>query len=126
MAQEGSGHPVEVGGRAHRVVAAPAVDVDVHVPRRDERPARLRLVELDRGDPAVLDRDPPGRDPVVEDEAPADDLRLVAHRPSSPSVVIGQTTYGRSTSRASRKPRFTSSSVPSKPRSSCSTMTSPS
>ncbi len=41
-------------------------------------------------------------------------------------MIIRQWTYGLRTSLASRKPRFTSSSLASKPRSSCSMMMGPS
>ena len=73
MAQQGAGHAVERGRVAHRVVAAPAVDVDVDEPRRDERAVRGRRVVLHGRDPAVRDLDPPRFDPVLEDEPAADD-----------------------------------------------------
>ena len=87
--EQRAGHAVERGAVAHRVVAAPAVDVDVDEARRDDtaRPPPSPVVEVDRGDPPVLDRDPAGRHPIVEDQATADGRgrRSAAHR--SPRAV---------------------------------------
>ena len=119
MLQEDSRHAVKVVGRAHRVVTAPAVDVDVHEARRDVR-QRFSLfaglvVDVHRGDPAVLDRQSAGGDRVVQNQMAAD-LQMAGIS----THARAQTTRGRSTSRASRKPRFTRSGSPSKERSSCS------
>ena len=74
-------HAVERRAIAHRVVAAPAVDVDVDEPRGDVRPVRVRLgVDVDRDDPAVLDRDPADRDPIVEDQPAAGGARRARGR----------------------------------------------
>ena len=73
MTQQGAGHPVQRGRVAHRVVAAPAVDVHVDEARGDIGAARGRRVVLHGGDPAVRDLDPPRYDPVVEDQPTADD-----------------------------------------------------
>ena len=72
--------PSSAAAIAHRVVAAPAVDVDVDEARGDDtdRPSRRLVVELDRGDPPVLDRDPAARDPVVEDQPAGDGARRSA------------------------------------------------
>ena len=49
--------------------------VDVDEPGGEVRAVlERRVVELDRSDPAVLDRDPSSRDTILEDEATADDL----------------------------------------------------
>ena len=104
--QQVAGHPVEGLRAAHRVVAAPAVDVDVDEPGRDvwqllgrrrtrgpSRSAVDRLDRLDRfdlGDPAVLDGDPAGLDPVVEDEATADGRDLTAHALQPVVASIGR------------------------------------
>ena len=85
MAQQAPGHPVEGGRTTHRIVAAPAVDVDVDEPGRDiwvagrrrgcrsPAPARRLRVEQHVGDePVRVDRDPATRDAVIEDQPSAD------------------------------------------------------
>ena len=72
LAQQGLGHAGQGARVAGGVVAAPAVDVDVDEARGDERSAGrrlVRLVGLDRRDPAVLDRDPAGDDAVGQHQA---------------------------------------------------------
>ena len=74
--QQAAGHPVERGPPAHRVVAAPAVDVDV-----DEAGADERAVGRPRRPSSIAAISPasivilPACDPVVEDETSGDRRR---------------------------------------------------
>ena len=76
---ERPGHARKRVGAIHRVVAAPAVDVDVDEPGRHVGPGRPSLVRLDRRDPVTVDPHAPGHHLVLEDEPP-DDLRRLRHR----------------------------------------------
>ena len=67
-------HAIQGVGIAHRIVAAPAVDMDVDEPGRDVGQTVVGGLQVDGSDPAVLDRDTPALHPVVEDEPAADDL----------------------------------------------------
>ena len=82
-AQQRPAMPSSAAAIAHRVVAAPAVDVDVDEPGRDVRAVRRGAASssVDRRDPPVLDRDPAVRDPVVEDQPTADDVAGPASSP---------------------------------------------
>ena len=98
--------PSSASRAAHRIVAATAVDVDVDEPWRDERIGGLRrcgatrtLVELDLHDPPVLDADPPGGDPVVEDQ-PAIDGRGVGRHASRGTRIASRASTSNCTSRA--------------------------
>ncbi len=73
VAEERPGHPVQRAVRAHRVVAATAMDVDIDEPRGDVRAAGRSVLQLHLGDPAVPDHDPPGVDPLLEDQLAPDD-----------------------------------------------------
>ena len=82
-------------------MAAPAVDVHVDEARGDERAAGrrlVRLVGLDRRDPAVLDRDPAGNHAVDKHQAAGDHL---GHHGSPPSAGVASSTSN-STSSAYR------------------------
>ena len=84
-------HAIQGVGIAHRIVAAPAVDMDVDEPGRDVGQAVVGgCVQVDGSDPAVLDRDMPARHPVVEDEPAADDL--VGHSGEPPGSKSGSST----------------------------------
>ncbi len=110
--QEAARHPVERGSVAHRIVTAPAVDMDIDEPGSHERcvvagpdglggRGRPRVVvEVDRDDVAVVDREPAGHDAVIEDQAAADRLGPADHAFGS-SVTPGS---GVSTSKWTTRP----------------------
>jgi hypothetical protein len=89
--REGAGHAGQRVHVAHRVMAAPAVDVDIDEAGCQERPVDDGLVDLDRGDDVVLDREPPADDALLEDESP-DELGRPAHRAAPRSGVAGSST----------------------------------
>ncbi len=107
--QEPPGHAVERVAVAHRVVAAPAVDVEVDEARRDERAALRWLVVEGRPPRSTRPRrDRAAHDPIVEHEPAADDRRrLHRHRPlriGRPSVSPAAPGSGRSTSKCTSSP----------------------
>ena len=105
MAQERPGHPVEVVDRAHRVVAAPAVDVHVDEARREirqggliaDRAAIAIAIEIDPGNRVAVEPDPAGDDAVVEHEPPAKLDSVFGHLGTSP-VSTGSSTSNETSS----------------------------
>jgi hypothetical protein len=96
--QQRPSHPVQGGRIAHRVVPAPAMDMDIDEPRRDVRPGGVaRPVDRDARDDATVDHQLPARDPILQHE-PAGDRR--AHR----SDAAATSRSGPSTSNCTSSP----------------------
>ena len=81
--------PSRAVATAHRVVAAPAVDVDVDEPGADERTVGGSTpAELDRCDQPGLDGDRAVFDPVVEDQTTGDRVGPVGHRSAPERAAV--------------------------------------
>ena len=109
VTQEAFGHPIKSRVVAHRIMAAPTVDVYVDEPRRDIGAVGTSAVsaraapELDPDDPVVLDGDHASLDPVVEDQPTRD--RPLGHRAGAESGAEAGPSRTTSTQRRSRADR---------------------
>ncbi len=101
-AEQPASHAVERGSIAHRIVTAPAVNVDIDEAGRDVRRFRRGVVvDLDRGDPPVLHDDPAGRDAVLEDQSTDDEPVRGGHR----SSAVGRVRFRRPRRRTGHRDR---------------------